>query len=112
MVKSSAYHEQSFYTITKAIIALCINGRFTWNPGVNKPKQFFSVQAIERLGGTALKEDCDALLNVNLDSSFKEIYINFIQQERRWAKTEEELELAVQRISVLEDEKKSVQGMQ
>ena len=49
---------------------------------------------------------------MNLDSSFKEIYINFIQQERRWAKTEEELELAVQRISVLEDEKKTLQGIQ
>ncbi|CAG2248840.1 unnamed protein product [Mytilus edulis] len=60
-------------------------------------------EAIQRLGGASLKTECDMLMSANIDSSYKEMYVSFANQERRLDKVEEELMSANEKIKQLEE---------
>ncbi|CAC5424328.1 unnamed protein product [Mytilus coruscus] len=60
-------------------------------------------EAIQRLGGASLKTECDNLMYANLDSSYREVYVSFAQQEKRLDKVEEELMSAKDKIKQLEE---------
>ncbi|XP_052081616.1 uncharacterized protein LOC127719499 isoform X2 [Mytilus californianus] len=69
-------------------------------------------EAIQRIGGASFKTECDILMSSDLDSSYREVYVSFAQQERRLEKVEEEynkvdeeLQSAMEKICQLEESK-------
>lgn len=68
------------------------------------------MKAIQRLGGALLKTECDMLMSANIDSSYKEMYVSFAQQERRLDKVEEELMSANEKIKQLEENQDNTKG--
>ncbi|CAG2248836.1 unnamed protein product [Mytilus edulis] len=73
---------------------------------------FIPQKAIQRIGGTSFKIECDILMSSDLDSSYREVYVSFAQQERRLEKVEEEydkvdeeLQSAREKIFLLEESK-------
>ncbi|XP_052081640.1 uncharacterized protein LOC127719516 isoform X2 [Mytilus californianus] len=74
-------------------------------------------EAIQRIGGASFKTECDVLMSSNLDSSYREVYVSFAQQERRlekveeeYIKVDEELQSAKETISQLEENKDNTKG--
>ncbi|VDI10408.1 Hypothetical predicted protein [Mytilus galloprovincialis] len=70
-------------------------------------------EAIQRIGSaSSFKTECDMLMSSDLDSSYREVYVSFAQQERRLEKVEkeynkvdEELQSAKEKICQLEESK-------